>query len=307
MENNQEKNVQSNLKDCNCIYPLMPSIEDLKNSGIKEENKYYVYRLVDPRNGNTFYVGKGEGNRVLDHVTTSLLKVDDLDNDIKKYELDIENPDDNIELLLKDKYKEKIKELSKSNIIEEIKKAGLCVIIIIHRHGLNSNEALLVEATLIDVYNNLTNKQLGKYSSVYGVRNLKEYCEFHTAADLKFNSSDSYLIIKINDYDSTNGKSIEEALFNRMKGDWRAKKQNANKADYIVVVLKGLVVLIYENPKNWDNSKSIYNKPRIELLTEFDPTNVKNNAPNFSDIYKRRLPNETKYKGRNPIAYVNIP
>jgi hypothetical protein len=26
--------------------------------------KWYVYRLVDPRNGETFYVGKGKGNRV---------------------------------------------------------------------------------------------------------------------------------------------------------------------------------------------------------------------------------------------------
>lgn len=30
-----------------------------------DELKYYVYRLVDPRNGQTFYVGKGKNNRVL--------------------------------------------------------------------------------------------------------------------------------------------------------------------------------------------------------------------------------------------------
>lgn len=28
---------------------------------------YYVYRLVDPRNGQTFYVGKGKGNRIFAH------------------------------------------------------------------------------------------------------------------------------------------------------------------------------------------------------------------------------------------------
>lgn len=31
-----------------------------------EQLNYYVYRLIDPRNGKTFYVGKG--NRVFTHV-----------------------------------------------------------------------------------------------------------------------------------------------------------------------------------------------------------------------------------------------
>jgi len=30
--------------------------------------KTHVYRLVDPRNGETFYIGKGRGDRVFAHV-----------------------------------------------------------------------------------------------------------------------------------------------------------------------------------------------------------------------------------------------
>ena len=35
---------------------------------------YYVYLLIDPRTGNTFYVGKGRGNRTFAHVNDSLSK-----------------------------------------------------------------------------------------------------------------------------------------------------------------------------------------------------------------------------------------
>lgn len=47
----------------------------------------YVYRLIDPRNGETFYVGKGQGNRVFAHIreqvdeddpTNKLLRIRDI-------------------------------------------------------------------------------------------------------------------------------------------------------------------------------------------------------------------------------------
>lgn len=37
---------------------------------------HYVYRLIDPRNGETFYVGKGQGNRVFAHVGGALKDAD---------------------------------------------------------------------------------------------------------------------------------------------------------------------------------------------------------------------------------------
>jgi len=38
------------------------------SSEVIKKLAYYVYRLIDPRNGETFYVGKGKGNRVFHHV-----------------------------------------------------------------------------------------------------------------------------------------------------------------------------------------------------------------------------------------------
>ncbi|WP_263312590.1 hypothetical protein [Campylobacter sp. LR264d] len=33
---------------------------------IIEQLGYYVYGLIDPRNGRYFYIGKGKGNRVFE-------------------------------------------------------------------------------------------------------------------------------------------------------------------------------------------------------------------------------------------------
>ena len=44
-----------------------------------ERLKWYVYRLVDPRSGETFYVGKGKGNRVFQHAKGALSASDNED------------------------------------------------------------------------------------------------------------------------------------------------------------------------------------------------------------------------------------
>jgi hypothetical protein len=65
----------------------------------------YVYRLIDPRNGEIFYIGKGKDNRVFDHVYGTM-KDRDPDSDLS--------------------YKEQR--------IMDIRNAGLEVLHIIHRH-----------------------------------------------------------------------------------------------------------------------------------------------------------------------------
>ncbi len=79
--------------------------------------KTYVYRLIDPRNGETFYVGKGQGNRVFSHSRGEQNLIgDDLDNKVKR--------------------------------IREIRLAGFEVAHVIHRHGMDEKTAFEVEAAL---------------------------------------------------------------------------------------------------------------------------------------------------------------
>ena len=46
-----------------------------------DEIQSYVYRLVDPRDGITFYVGKGVGNRVFNHLNAAKKKVVTFENE----------------------------------------------------------------------------------------------------------------------------------------------------------------------------------------------------------------------------------
>jgi len=51
---------------------------------VRQKINYYVYRLIDPRNGETFYVGKGMDNRVFQHIREEINAVKDQDsNDLK--------------------------------------------------------------------------------------------------------------------------------------------------------------------------------------------------------------------------------
>jgi len=61
-----------------------PEIESFP-ADVSRKLKTYVYRLIDPRNGETFYVGKGQGDRVFSHIRgEEKLEGDELDNKLKR-------------------------------------------------------------------------------------------------------------------------------------------------------------------------------------------------------------------------------
>ena len=55
---------------------------------VREKLKHYVYRLEDPRDGKTFYVGKGQNDRIYHHLRPvvdlkELEKGDDADEQLR--------------------------------------------------------------------------------------------------------------------------------------------------------------------------------------------------------------------------------
>lgn len=130
---------------------------------VKQKLRWYVYRLIDPRNGETFYIGKGSGNRVFDHARA-----------------DLANPD------IGDKLKR----------IREIQIGGFKVGHVIHRHGMEEKVAFEVEAALMDAYAGLTNVVGGAGSLDFGVMHADDIMRRYAAEEAKF--LQRALLIKVN-------------------------------------------------------------------------------------------------------------
>ena len=165
--------------------------------------KTYVYRLIDPRNGETFYIGKGQGNRVFTHIRAEQnLEGDDVDNKIKR--------------------------------IREIRLAGFDVAHVIHRHGMDEKTAFDVEASLIDAYPGLTNIVGGAGVSDYGAMHAKEIIRRYSAEPAVFRHR--ALLV------SVNRSATETSLYEATRYAWKISKSNAKQAEVILATLQGLIV-----------------------------------------------------------------
>lgn len=121
--------------------------------GVAEKLKTYVYRLIDPRNGETFYVGRGQGDRVFAHVRAQI-EGDDPSDKLKR--------------------------------IRDIRLGGFEVAHVIHRHGMENATAAEVEAALIDAYPGLTNIVNGVGSNDFGVMHSRDIISRYAAEPADF-------------------------------------------------------------------------------------------------------------------------
>jgi hypothetical protein len=104
--------------------------------------KTYVYRLIDPRNGETFYIGKGKQNRVFSHIHDAQnLEGDDFDNKMKR--------------------------------IREIHTADFEVAHVIHRHGMDDKTAFEVESGLTNIVGGAGGNDFG---AMHAQEIISRYC-----------------------------------------------------------------------------------------------------------------------------------
>lgn len=187
---------------------------------------YYVYRLIDPTNGQTFYVGKGKNNRVFAHALGALKNYEGADY--------IEEDEDATSLKIK--------------TIRSIKDAGLDVIHIIQRWGLTKEEAFMLESALIDVYPGLSNLQ-GGHDQDFGVINAEQLERILSVKPYEEPDGIDYMIIKIRqsriEYMAETYEKPEEALYHATRSSWNVSPSSAKKHPYILSVVDGIVREVY--------------------------------------------------------------
>lgn len=238
----------------------------------------YVYRLVDPRNGETFYVGKGMGNRVFSHVNCSLTNGDD--------------EEDNLSL----KYKR----------IKEIRSAGLKTMHIIHRHNIPESAVYEVEAALIDAYPGLSNEQGGYHSADRGPMNAGDIVARYALPPVPDNTGHKLILININHSD----KSDHLTLLDKVRFAWRISPDRAKQADYVMAVVRGVVLGAFVAHK-WLPATDI--RLGVPLTTDLKGRFgfIGERAPQeIWDLYVgrhgKRIDDNNMKHVQNPIRYYNI-
>jgi len=250
---------------------IPPHLRFLK-PGMAEALGHYVYLYVDPRDGKVFYIGKGKGERCLDHL----------------YE-DDDHP--------------KVKR------IKEIFAAGLEPRIEILAHGMATpEEAYLVEAAAIDLIGlkELTNKVVGHNSLLYGRKSLKDLEIFYAPTDA--NVPDPVMLITINRL-YRNGMTARE-LYEATRGVWANHSlERLAGVQLVFAVFEGIVREVYQ-PEFWrpagtegyDTRPSLTPediKGRVEFVGKLAP----------DDVRKRYINNSVRHLigpgAQNPCKYVN--
>ena len=197
-----------------------PHITAFSEKTLSAINGYYVYALIDPRSNDVFYIGKGTGNRVFSH------------------EAEIE----------------KSSETEKIRKIRDIESNGFSVKRVMINWGLSEQEAFAAEASLINLFNVISDVRLTNIVAGHHVHEsltveafeLRYGAESLKPEEIKHN----ILVIKINKLYRKNMSNYE--IYDAVRGMWRVSLSSikSKKIQYVFAVYNGLIVGVYK-PDEW--------------------------------------------------------
>lgn len=225
-----------------------------------EKLRYYVYLLIDPRNNKIFYVGKGKGNRINQHLLGAL--------------------------------DERNSETEKIKRIREIQRKGLDVKHVVLRHELTEKESFEVESAIIDVLGkeSLTNIVKGHNSEDKGMMNLKDIKIKYEAEEA--NIKKPVILININNLyqRGMSGKEIYEVT----RKSWKISINRVSNVKITCAVYRGIIREVFIINK-WMSSHEV--KGRYMFEGKIAPKDVRNKYLNksVSRYWKKGSQNPIKY------------
>lgn len=235
--------------------------------------KYYVYIYIDPRDEVVFYVGKGLGNRCFSHLKS-------------------------------------VGESDKVQRIADIRKAGTKPRIEILKYGLSEREALLVEATAIDLLkiDNLTNGMRGHGSRVGSRAGVEQLIATLDPRPIDITPSHAVVLININN--TYNYGMLPMHLYDVTRSAWVVSLRSAERAKYAMSVFRGVVREVYEIA-HWLPDGSTFRSDGVDRGRSTQPDRRYEFVGTLADddIRRRYIDRSVAHyfsKGaQNPIKYVN--
>lgn len=184
----------------------------------KEKIQYYVYGLIDPRTKQPFYIGKGKGNRVFQHILGAIKGEPNSD---------------------------------KIDTINDIRTSGHAVQHVIIRHGLTEDEAFKLESSLIDFTNyfseKLMNEVLGHGAFKFGIMTANEIISTYNAQPLE---SLHHNVIMININGSYERAKGGVSIYESTKQAWVIGEKRLPGLQYALADYRGIIVGVY-SIKDW--------------------------------------------------------
>lgn len=235
---------------------------------VSSKLKNYVYMYSDPMTKDPFYVGRGKGNRVFDH--------------LKKTQTDVFKRIDQIR-----------KEKSAEPLVE------------ILIHGLDENTAKSVESAVIDLIgkDKLVNKQLGKGSDIFGRISVEQATSVLAPKSIK-SINEPVLIIRIKKTFRYSMLPVE--LYDVTRGQWSIDFKRALKVRYVFSVYDGIVQEVYK-VLSWHKSGTTLNTRENLIIDNSEYEFVGNIAEEkIRKKYRfRSVKHMFRQGNKNPLKYIN--
>jgi hypothetical protein len=177
------------------------------SQAVCERMGYYVYVLKDPRTDKVFYIGKGNANRIFQHILGAII------SDSQSEKLDL------------------IREIGADKVQHYVL-----------RHGLTEDQSLEIESACIDLLglDNLSNAVKGHDSWERGLKTVDEVVQYYDAKVITI--TEPTIIININKRYSR--FMSEQDLYDATRSAWVVGLKR-NQAQYAIAAYRGLVREVY--------------------------------------------------------------